>query len=356
MSDSDLSQRQSRILESMLLGREYAAEDIMGFIDTPSSPATLRRDTQELERLGFVIQRGEKRGTRYEKSMLGALLSPLDAHAYFTKETDRRNGLRSYQHGLWDTIPQSFFAEQELDAFDSATQAYLARSRDVSEVVRAKELERFVIELSWKSSRIEGNTYTLLDTERLIREGVEAIGHTKDEATMILNHKKAFQYILQTSGSDDTFTKRFVEDVHSILVEGLGVSRGFRKGAVGITGSSYRPLDIPAQLEEETEALYAAAAKLTDPYSQALLILLGISYIQPFEDGNKRTARLMTNAILISKDKAPLSYRSVDEIIYRESLLTFYEQLSIVPMKNIFSEQYLFACEQYLKSSSTQTS
>ncbi|MBI5469927.1 Fic family protein [Candidatus Kaiserbacteria bacterium] len=216
--------------------------------------------------------------------------------------------------------------------------------------MQAKEQERFVIELSWKSSRIEGNTYTLLDTERLIREGVEAPGHTKDEAKMIINHKKAFQYILSTKGSRTFLDRHFVEDIHRILVEEMGISHGFRKGVVGVTGSSYRPLDVPAQLEEETDALCQAAAKTKDPYSQALLMLVGISYIQPFEDGNKRTARLIANAILVGNDLAPLSYRSVDETLYRESMLTFYEQLSIVPIKKIFSDQYLFACEQYLKS------
>ncbi|MDB5274953.1 MAG: Fic family protein, partial [Chitinophagaceae bacterium] len=214
----------------------------------------------------------------------------------------------------------------------------------------AKELERFVIEFSWKSSKIEGNTYTLLDTERLIRDGVEAAGHTEDEATMILNHKKAFQYILSTKGARDFTDKRFIEDVHSVLIEGLGVSRGFRKASVGITGSSYRPLDIPAQLEEATEDLCNAVRALSDPYSQALLMLVGISYIQPFEDGNKRTARLIANAMLIANEKAPLSYRNVDETLYRESMLTFYEQLSIVPMKRIFADQYLFSSEQYLQS------
>jgi Fic family protein len=246
-------------------------------------------------------------------------------------------------------VPNRLFSESEIRAFTASTESFLARSRDISETVRSKELERFVIELSWKSSRIEGNTYTLLDTERLIREGVEASGHTKDEATMILNHKKAFQFILERIASDGPLTKHFIEGVHSILIEGLGVSRGFRKGVVGITGSSYRPLDVPAQLEEETESLCARGTALADPYSQALLMLVGISYIQPFEDGNKRTARLIANAILIAHNKAPLSYRSVDEVHYRESLLTFYEQLSIVPMKDIFSEQYIFACEQYLK-------
>ncbi|MBI5456727.1 Fic family protein [Candidatus Kaiserbacteria bacterium] len=335
----------------MGLDTDYSAESLANLFDIAPAPATLRRDMQKLELHGYVTRRGEKRGRKYAKTELGALLSPLDAHAYFLKETDVRRGLKTYRHGLWNAVPESLFTTGERAAFAAATDIYHARSRDISEVVRAKELERFVIELSWKSSRIEGNTYTLLDTERLLREGVEAPGHGKGEAMMILNHKKAFQYILESKNKREFVNKHFVEDVHGILVENLGVSRGFRKGVVGVTGSSYRPLDIPAQLEEETGVLCQAAAQIKDAYSQALLMLVGISYIQPFEDGNKRTARLIANAVLIAHEKAPLSYRSVDETLYRESMLTFYEQLSIVPMKKIFSDQYLFACEQYLKSS-----
>lgn len=355
MSDFKVNERQAEILRGMGLGLQYAAEGISRlFVDAPS-PATLRRDMQELETLGLVERYGQKRGTKYEKTVRGAFFTPLDAHSYFLKEVDVRNGLERYHHGLWDAIPSSLFTDKELNILDSATERFTERSRDLSDTLRAKELERFVIELSWKSSRIEGNTYTLLDTERLLREGIEAPGHTKDEATMVINHKKAFQYILEAKDSRPVFDKRFVEDVHAILVEGLGVSRGFRKGVVGISGSLYRPLDIPAQLEEETAALCEAVARLHDAYSQALLLLVGLSYIQPFEDGNKRTARLITNAVLVSNERAPLSYRSVNEIQYRESMLSFYEQLSLSPMKKIFTEQYLFACEQYVKEEVRQT-
>ena len=350
MSDSNLNTRQAAILANMFLGRAYGAEEIMSFFGANSpAPATLRRDLKQLEILGYIEQHGEKRGTTYRKTVPGALFSPIEPREYFRKETDARNGLNAYQHDVWKSVPKTFFGEQELESFGVATQKYLARSNTVSDVLRKKELERFVIELSWKSSKIEGNTYTLLDTERLIRDGVEAPGHTKDEAVMILNHKKAFNYILEAKRSRSFADKRFIEDVHAILVEGLGVSRGFRRGVVGITGSVYRPLDIPTQLEEATQELCAAVTTQTDAYSQALLMLVGISYVQPFEDGNKRTARLVANALLIAGEKAPLSYRSVDETLYRESMLTFYEQLSIMPMKNIFADQYIFACEQYLK-------
>lgn len=350
MGDISMNQRQVALLYAMVFGTSYTAGNLTKMVPTHPASATLRRDLRDLESLHYIKKRGEKRGTTYTKTVLGALLSPIDAHDYFQKETDARGGLRTYQHELWNAIPTSFFSAPERALLETSTERYLARSRNVSDIVRRKELERFVIELSWKSSRIEGNTYTLLDTERLLRDGVEASGHTKDEALMIINHKKAFQYILESKGVRDVLDRRFIEDVHRILIEGLGVSRGFRKGAVGITGSSYRPLDIPAQLEEATEEVCRATCAMQDPYSQALIMLVGLSYIQPFEDGNKRTARLIANAVLVANEKAPLSYRSTEESLYRESMLTFYEQLSIVPMKRIFVDQYHFASEQYLQA------
>ena len=128
----------------------------------------------------------------------------------------------------------------------------------------------------------------------------------------------------------------------------LGVSRGVRKGLVGIIGSKYKPLDNKYQIHEALLSLMNAVNSMKDPYSKALTILVGISYIQPFEDGNKRTARLLCNAILLSENCAPLSYRSVSEKDYRESILVFYEKNSLVPMKKIFIEQYIFSTENYL--------
>lgn len=101
------------------------------------------------------------------------------------------------------------------------------------------------------------------------------------------------------------------------------------------------------QIREGLEALLAAIARVETPYAKALMALLGISYLQPFEDGNKRTARLLANAILLAYGCAPLSYRSVDEGEYREATLVFYEINSIIPFKKIFTDQYDFAARTY---------
>ena len=116
---------------------------------------------------------------------------------------------------------------------------------------------------------------------------------------------------------------------------------------MGIVGSKYRPLDNVYQIQDAVEALAVAIKKTRSPYAKALLAVLGISYIQPFEDGNKRTGRLMANALLLAHKLAPLSYRNVDEADYRAAMIVFYELNSIIPFKKIFINQYEFAAGNY---------
>ncbi len=198
--------------------------------------------------------------------------------------------------------------------------------------------------MSWKSSKIEGNTYTLLNTERLIREGVLNESNTKDEAVMILNHKKAFTYILEQK---DVLSFRELENIHRLLVQDLGINHGIRGAGVGITGTKYIPLGIKASIEEETRRMVDVIKNKKDYFSRALIVVLGISYLQSFEDGNKRTARIFANGILVNGGLAPLSYRDIDEVKYREAMLIFYEQNSIEAFKKIFVEQYVFSCNTY---------
>ena len=138
-----------------------------------------------------------------------------------------------------------------------------------------------------------------------------------------------------------------IEEIHKILVKDLNVNYGLRERAVGVTGSIYKPLDNMHQIKEAIESLCKTVNSIESPYVKAMTALLGLSYIQPFEDGNKRTSRLIANAILLANTCAPLSYRSVDEDEYREAILVFYELNSILPFKKIFIEQYIFATNNY---------
>ncbi len=342
-----LSARQQKILGIVRESGTCSAPRIQELIGGASLP-TVKRDIAALVRGGFVVSSGRGRGAGYVLTKSGALFAPVDAHAYCATEPDKRAAFDRYDDTLIAHIPPSVFFDNERAQLDKATGEFRARSVELSETVAKKELERFIIELSWKSSRIEGNTYTLLDTERLIKEGIEAAGHSRAETVMILNHKKAFEFVYANAAEFAGEPPRAaVEELHRLLTDGLEVGRGMRHQAVGIVGTRYRPLDNQFQLAEAMDALRTAIGKASEPYTAALVALLGVSYIQPFEDGNKRTARLLANAVLLARDAAPLSYRSADEATYREATLVFYETHSLVPFKEIFVTQYLFAAEQY---------
>src|SRR3989338_7193742 len=346
----NLSSKQQRIIciilrKGFLRSSDIYAEMIKNNEDI--SLVTIKRALSEMTKAGCLMATGQGRSTNYNASVIGRILADINAKEYCAVEPDKRYGINRYNFDLFAGMPADIFFENELKTFDAATAEYENRTQDVPMAIQKKELERLIIELSWKSSKIEGNTYTLLDTEKLILENKEAAGHDKKESLMILNHKDAFNYIHKNSTQFKSLTKKNLEELHAILAKDLNVGFGLREKLVGVIGSKYQPLDNVHQIKDAIEALSALISKMQTPYAKALIALIGISYIQPFEDGNKRTARLMANAVLLAHKLAPLSYRSVEENEFREAMLVFYEINSIIPMKRIFIEQYNFAARNY---------
>ena len=309
---------------------------------------TAKREVKALLQAEFIEKRGSGRYVKYSISIKGKVFATIDSQKYTSIDPDLRYGQSKYNFELFEGFPTVVITEQELAKLEEATNNFYVKSKNISPIIEKKELERLVIELSWKSSKIEGNTYTLLDTERLILENVEANGHTKDETQMILNHKKAFDYIWEHRKAFKSVSKAVVETVHSLLTDNLEIRKGYRKTGVGVNGSIYKPLDNTYQIEDAMDSLFGLIGKANNPYDKALMALAGISYIQPFEDGNKRTSRLVANSILIGHDLAPLSYRSVDIDHYRSAMLTFYELNSSMPLKGIFINQYIESANNYL--------
>ena len=162
-------------------------------------------------------------------SIIGRIFYGADAHEYCSIEPDKRYGLKRYNLDLFPSFPADIFTKAELKILEDTTVQYRLKSKGLSATLQKKELERFIIELSWKSSRIEGNTYTLLDTEKLILEKKEAKGKTQKEAQMILNHKTAFDFIRGYADSFKTLTRKNMEDLHAILVKDLEIDTGLRK-------------------------------------------------------------------------------------------------------------------------------
>ena len=345
-----INQKQKIILAIIIekgLMSSSAVHLAMSKVGEEISLVTVKRTLSEMATLKLLKISGSGPSTGYEISELGRILFPIDAKKYCAIEPDKRFGLSRYNFNLLSSLSFDAFDKSEIQSLKVATAKYKKRTKDLSNVIQKKELERLVIELAWKSSKIEGNTYTLLDTEKLILENKEAHGHDKKEAFMILNHKYAFDFIYQNKEFFQVLNQKNLEKLHEILVKNLDINIELRQRSVGIIGSKYQPLDNGYQITEAVDHLSVAISKIESPFAKALIALLGISYVQPFEDGNKRTARLMANALLLAYGLAPLSYRSVDENDYREAILVFYELNSIIPFKKLFINQYEFAATNY---------
>lgn len=346
----EISQKQQKILNIFLQRGSLSSSQIhseLSEIGEHISLVTVKRELTHMVASGLLVASGRGRSRVYEIGALGRLFNKVDAGVYCALEPDKRYGLDSFNFDLLPALPSEIFTSEEREKLESATRDYHHRTSHLPPAIQKKELERLIIELSWKSSKIEGNTYTLLDTEKLILEHTEAAGHDKAEAIMILNHKDAFTFVREHAKEYQTLTRANLEQLHGILVKDLSVGLGLRSKPVGVVGSKYRPLDNIHQIREAVDELSLAVAKMETLYEKALVALLGVSYIQPFEDGNKRTARLMANALLLAYGCAPLSYRSVEEKDYREASLVFYELNSLIPFKNIFMGQYEFAAKNY---------
>ncbi len=346
----EISQKQQKILDLFLRYELLSSSEVHGHLSKEGekiSLVTVKRELSRMAVLGLLTVSGRGRSRAYAVSVLGRIFSKVNPDTYNAADPDKRYGLASFNFDLLPSFPPDIFTSAELAKLEEVTGEYYKRTINLPQTIEKKEMERLIIELSWKSSKIEGNTYTLLDTEKLILEHKEALGHDKKEARMILNHKDAFTFVYENKKKFLTLTRANLEQLHGILVKDLSVNKGLRQKPVGVTGSRYRPLDNVHQIREAVEELAAAIARVKTPYAKALLALLGISYIQPFDDGNKRTARIMANAMLLAYNRAPLSYRSVEEKDYREAILVFYEINSIMPLKDIFIGQYVFAAKNY---------
>lgn len=268
---------------------------------------------------------------------------------YYAKEIDERTIINSFNFEvIHDVLSKySVFSVAELQKLNELQNKFNKNIAQLSDIEYRKEFERLAIDLSWKSSQIEGNTYSLLETERLLKEKETASGKTKEEASMLLNHKEALDFLMENPNYINPISVSKIEDIHSILVKELAVERNLRKRRVGISGTNYKPLDNEFQIHEALQSTCDIINNKKSVFEKALLALVLISYIQPFMDGNKRTARIVSNALLISENHCPLSFRTVDSIDYKKAMLLFYEQNNISAFKEIFIQQFEFAVRTY---------
>ena len=324
-------------------------DDIAKGIAFEGSDATMKRMIASGVKDGSIVVEGKARATRYRLSDQAHLLMPLNLDTYFSQDQDKRQVQTSFN---FDLIRQqlpvvTLFTDDEIAFLNELQAEFKQHISEMTENEYRKEMERLGIDLSWKSSQIEGNTYSLLETERLLRESKTADGKTKEEAVMLLNHKDALRFVLDNPDYLQHLTISHIEDIHQLLTKELSVDRGIRHRRVGITGTNYHPLDNEFQIREALHDTCDLINSKENVFEKALLTLVLLSYIQAFADGNKRTARITSNAILIANGYCPLSFRSVDSIDYKKAMLIFYEQNNLYAFKKIFIEQFEFAVKEY---------
>lgn len=211
-------------------------------------------------------------------------------------------------------------------------------------------IDRLLIDLSWNSSRLEGNTYSLLETKRLIELGETATDKDATEAQMILNHKAAIEYIVE-SAEEEWITSHGICSIHALLSENLlgdpAASGRLRSIMVGIAGTTYIPLENPQVLRECFDLFVEKVNEIVDPFEQSLFSIIHLSYLQAFEDVNKRTARIVANIPLVKKNLKPLSFTDVDQAAYVSALLAVYEKNDINLIRSLYMWAYDRSSHRY---------
>lgn len=307
-----------------------------------------RRLAGEFTRMHLVSSTGKGKGLKYALTPEFELIYPINMETYFSIE--HREIKNRFNFELFPSLEDAkLFTDDELAVLQGLQRQYEDNISQLSASAFHLEMERLSIDLSWKSSQIEGNTYSLLDTEILLKEQQTAKGKTVEEATMLLNHKKAIDFLLQHPDFFEALKIRDIEDIHSMLVDKLDIERNIRKELVRIGGTGYVPLDNEHQIRESLQHACSLINRKKNVFEKALLALVLLSYIQAFMDGNKRVARVVANGILISNKYCPISFRSVEPGDYKKAMLIFYEQNNLSAFKQIFMEQFRFAVGEYFR-------
>ncbi len=335
-------------------GRLPTAGDIT--VAAGASRSTVNRALVRLLAGGFIERSGRGPGTRYRAVVASGIAER--APAVGVRES---RGLRDYlARPLASRAPAAYqrdFAEGYEPNESSLLPADLALAlrrdgrapgQQPAGTVARKVLEQLLIDLSWHSSRLEGNRTSLLDTRALFERG--RTGANDPEAIMLLNHKDAIQFLVDVV-PEQGITVPVVRNLHALLMQGLldepGAPGAIRRRIVSIEGSTYQPLQIPSLLAEMLDVVVAKARLIHNPLEAAFFLWLNVAYLQPFEDGNKRTSRLAANLPLLLHNCAPLSFLDVDVDDYARAMLGVYEQCNVALAAELFEATYRRSIRQY---------
>ena len=340
-------------------------------IDVEMPRRTLQRWLASLEKTGELVRLGKGRATRYclpnsreitvtdgiqtsISPVSGELYSPfssegLEIRAIVSEPLSRRVPV-GYAREFLDTYRpnQSFYLPDDLrqEMMDLGQ----LPEQQIAGTYARQLLDRLLIDLSWNSSRLEGNTYSLLETAQLIEQGEVAEGKDAREAQMILNHKEAIEFLV-SNGEEIGFNRHTVLNLHALLsVNLLGDPQAggrLRTSRVDISGTVFHPLEMPQAIEECFEQILATASAIDDPFEQGFFIMVHLPYLQPFIDVNKGVTRLAANIPLIQNNLCPLSFVEVGTNAYVQGLLGIYEMNRIELMRDMFVWAYRRSVARY---------
>ena len=326
---------------------------------------TLQRRLVAMAGDGIIQKVGEKKARKYypikasKKDNNGYLTDK--AHEVFSPESQNiLKFLDTPPHGR----PKMSYNRGFLDSYDPNKTAYVPEKvrkqlykagkrfdKALAAGTYAREIcQRLLIDLSYNSSRLEGNTYSRLDTQKLVEEGITAQGKVHEETVMIMNHKEAILFLVENA-QDIELNSLTIRNLHHLLSQDLlanpGACGNIRSIEVNIGQSTYKPLNNPHLLKELFELILLKARKIEDPFEQSFFLLVHLSYLQAFEDVNKRTSRLSCNIPFIKGNLCPLSFTDVSRDDYTAALLAMYEKNNVEPMLELYTRAYMRSCEQY---------
>jgi Fic family protein len=352
-------------LDRIQIQKEAQLEDL--------DPQVMRRLLLQMVKQGKIYMEGRTRARRYflTGESLGQMPEPPAriettdhlAESYPPLSEDGKAARVLVLRPL-SKRPQVTYQRAFLDAYQPNETYYLSaalRSR-MAELGGPKEperpagtyareiLQRLLVDLSWNSARLEGNTYTLLDTEKLIELGETAEGKDLQETQMILNHKAAIEFLVD-SAEEIEVNPTTVQNLHALLTENLlanPMDEGkIRSSAVGIRGTSYIPTAVPQVIEECFRQVLRVAGEIGDPFEQSFFLLVHLPYLQPFIDGNKRTARLAANIPFIRKNFRPITFVDITSQAFTDAVLAVYEQNQVALLRDIYVFAYERSCARY---------
>ena len=336
-------------------------------------PRTLQRRLARLEEEGRIRSTGSGKGTRYFPGVATLILATakpqpagvangstmdrdwrtpeaMSVRAAVTLPPGKRRPvgydpcfLTSYQPNSTFYLPSA--TRRELAGLGQVGITDLPAGTYLRQI-----LSRLLIDLAWNSSRLEGNTYSLLETQRLLERGESAVGKAAQEAQMILNHKAAIE-MLADATEEIGFNRYTICNLHALLSDNLlpdpSACGRLRRRAVGITGTVFHPLEVPQQIEENFQLILEKAGAIEDPFEAAFFVMVQLPYLQAFEDVNKRVSRLAANIPMIRHNLCPLSFVDVEADDYVNALIGVYELNRIEYLRDVFVWAYARSCQRY---------